>query len=282
VSPGSAKKVPLARGIQGVEMNPIKIVIHGACGKVGQVLLETIRPESGVQVVGAVDIKPFAASFNLPDGTSIPFSADLEQTILTTHPAVLVDFTLAPATLPAVRIAVKHKVHLVIGTTGLTAHNLAEIDSLARANEVGAVVASNFALGAVLMMKFARMAAKYMDYAEIIELHHPAKLDAPSGTALNTARAMAEFRGRPFSQSADSGKNFRSRGENVSGIPIHSVRLAGLMAHQEVILGGLGQTLTIRHDTINRECYIPGVLLAVNEVVKLRGLVQGLESLLDL
>jgi 4-hydroxy-tetrahydrodipicolinate reductase len=263
-------------------MNAVKIVVHGACGKVGKVLLETIRPDSGVQIVGAVDIKSGGAEISLPDGARIPFSTNLEQIIKATQPAVMVDFSLAPATLPAARIAVQHKVHIVIGTTGLTAGNLAEIDSLAKANGVGAIVASNFALGAVLMMRFARLAAKYMDYAEIIELHHPAKLDAPSGTALNTARAMTEYRGRPFSATADSGKNLPSRGENVSGIPIHSVRLAGLMAHQEVILGGLGQTLTIRHDTINRECYVPGVLLAVSEVAKHQGLVQGLESLLDL
>jgi 4-hydroxy-tetrahydrodipicolinate reductase len=263
-------------------MNPIKIVVHGACGRVGKVLLETIRPESGVEVVGGVDMKGSGSEISLPDGTSLPFSNDLEKMIKAVKPEVVVDFSLAPATLPAVRIAFKHKIHMVIGTTGLTADNLAEIDRLARKNGVGAIVASNFALGAVLMMNFARLAAKYMDYAEIIELHHPAKLDAPSGTALNTAKAMAAYRGRPFSESADHGKNFPSRGENANGIPIHSVRLAGLMAHQEVILGGLGQTLTIRHDTINRECYVPGVLLAVREVAKHQGLVEGLERLLDL
>jgi 4-hydroxy-tetrahydrodipicolinate reductase len=263
-------------------MNPIKIVVHGAGGRVGKVLVETIRPESGVQIVGAVDIRADADQLTLPDGTRIPFSARLDQILETTRPAVVVDFSLAPATLPAVRTASEHKVHLVIGTTGLTAENLNEIDSLTKSRGVGAIVASNFALGAVLMMNFARLAAKYLDYAEIIELHHPAKIDAPSGTAVNTAKAMAAYRGKPFLKTADAGKDYPSRGENVSGIPIHSVRLSGLMAHQEVILGGLGQTLTIRHDTINRECYVPGVLLAVNEVSKHRGLVQGLESLLAL
>ncbi len=263
-------------------MNPVKIIVHGACGRVGQVLLECIRPETGVEVVGAVDIKPGDKRTRLPDGREIPFSNRIEEVIEATHPEVLVDFSLAHATLPAVRTAVKHGIHLVIGTTGLNADNLAEIDSLTRENGLGAIAASNFALGAVLMVKFARMAARYLDYAEIIELHHPAKLDAPSGTALNTARAMAEARGRPFAQPADSGRGYASRGQKVEGIPIHSVRLAGLMAHQEVILGGLGQTLTIRHDTINRECYVPGVLLAVNRVSKHQGLVQGLDSLLEI
>ena len=119
-----------------------------------------------------------------------------------------------------------------------------------------------------------------MDYAEIIELHHDQKADAPSGTALNTAKAMAEYKGEPFSQTADAGKNYPSRGEKVGGVAIHSVRLPGLMAHQEVIFGGMGQTLTIRHDTINRECYVPGVLLAIRAAVKQPGFVQGLDKLL--
>jgi len=263
-------------------MNPIKIVVNGASGRVGQVLLECIRPETGVEVVGAVDVNPGDKRLHLPDGRQIPFSSRIEDIIQATQPEVLVDFSLAHATMPAVRAAVKQGIHLVIGTTGLDADNLSEIDALTREKGLGAIVASNFALGAVLMVKFARMAARYLDYAEIIELHHPAKLDAPSGTALNTARAMAASRGRPFAQPADAGGVYASRGQKVEGIPIHSVRLAGLMAHQEVILGGLGQTLTIRHDTINRECYVPGVLLAVNQVSKHKGLVQGLDSILDL
>jgi 4-hydroxy-tetrahydrodipicolinate reductase len=263
-------------------MSPIRIVVQGACGRVGKVLLETIRAESGVEIVAAVDIKPSGNEATLPDGRRIPLSDNLEQILKTTKPEVLVDFSLAPATLPAARLAAKYRVHLVIGTTGLNPADLAEIDALTRDANIGAIVAPNFALGAVLMMHFAKLAARYMDYAEIIELHHPAKLDAPSGTAISTAKAMAANRGRAFAQTADAGKKYASRGEKVEAIPVHSVRLAGLMAHQEVILGGLGQTLTIRHDTINRECYVPGVLLAVKEVSRQVGLVRGLESLLDL
>jgi 4-hydroxy-tetrahydrodipicolinate reductase len=164
----------------------------------------------------------------------------------------------------------------------LTADNLREIETLADSQKICAVVAANFALGAVLMMHFAKLAAKYLDSAEIIELHHNLKADAPSGTALNTARVMAAYRGKPFSQAVDEGKNYPSRGQRVEGVAIHSVRLPGLMAHQEVLFGGPGQTLSIRHDTINRECYIPGVLLAIQEVVRRRGLIQGLDKLLDL
>jgi 4-hydroxy-tetrahydrodipicolinate reductase len=182
--------------------------------------------------------------------------------------------------MPAVRLATEHRVNLVIGTTGLTADNVKEIENLAKAHQVGAVVAPNFALGAVLMIHLAKVAAKYFDYAEIIELHHHLKADSPSGTALSTARAMAQAKGKPFS--LPQGKTSNSRGEPVEGITIHSVRLPGLLAHQEVLLGGAGQTLSIRHDTINRQCYMPGVMLAIKEVVKHKGLIYGLDTLLGL
>jgi 4-hydroxy-tetrahydrodipicolinate reductase len=263
-------------------MGPIKVVIHGAAGRVGKVLINSLCRASEIKLVGAVDVKVTGDKLILGDSLEIPFSTNLEQIISITNPDVIVDFTLAPATMPAVRVATKHKVNLVIGTTGLTADNLAEIDRLAKYNQVGAVVASNFAIGAVLMMYFAKMAAKYMDYAEIIELHHNQKLDAPSGTAISTAKAMASYRGKPFSQAADEDRAYLSRGERVEGVTIHSVRLPGLMAHQEVLFGGLGQTLSIRHDTINRECYVPGVLLAIQGVVNRQGLVQGLDKLLEL
>ena len=132
------------------------------------------------------------------------------------------------------------------------------------------------------MMHLAKVAAKYLDYAEIIELHHHQKADAPSGTALTTAKAMAIARGKPFQCPPEQGKTSASRGEQVEGITIHSVRLPGLLAHQEVLLGGAGQTLSIRHDTISRECYMPGVMLAIKEVVKRQGLIYGLDALLNL
>ena len=132
------------------------------------------------------------------------------------------------------------------------------------------------------MMHLAKIVAKYLDYAEIIELHHHLKVDSPSGTALSTAKAMAAARGKPFKRPPEQGQTSASRGEQVEGVTIHSVRLPGLMAHQEVILGAPGQTLSIRHDTISRECYVPGVVLAVKEVVKRQGLIYGLDVLLNL
>jgi 4-hydroxy-tetrahydrodipicolinate reductase len=263
-------------------MQPIRVVIHGASGRVGQVLVNALSGTPEVKLVGLVDVKVPRPEMELGNGSVIPFSADLEKVLTDTGPQVMVDFSLVHASMPAVRLAAGHRVNLVIGTTGFIPENIAEMKQLADANRVGIILASNFALGAVLMMHFARLAAKYMDYAEIIELHHNQKIDAPSGTALNTAKAMAAHRGRPFSQAVDEGQNYPSRGQKVDGVTVHSVRLPGLMAHQEVIFGGPGQTLSIRHDTISRECYVPGVLLAIQAVVKQKGLVQGLDNLLGL
>lgn len=262
-------------------MNPIKVVVHGAAGKVGQEVVRAVTREPDMKLVGAVEVSPTHDRLVLPDGSSVPYSSDLDSILSSTQPHVMVDFSIARATMQAARIATKHKVNLVIGTTGLSPDDLKEIGRLATTNKVGAVVAPNFALGAVLMIHLAKVAAKYFDYVEIIELHHHLKADAPSGTALSTARAMAAARGKPFTQ-PEQKKPFPSRGEQVEGISIHSVRLPGLMAHQEVLLGTAGQTLSIRHDTINRECYMPGVMLAIKEVVKRQGLTVGLDALLGL
>ena len=263
-------------------MTPIRVVVHGASGRMGREVINALSREPEVEVVGAVELQPAEDCLLLPDGSrAVPFSADLGHILTDCQPDVLVDFTIAQASMPAVRLATEHGVNLVIGTTGLTADDISEIDRLAKAHRVGAVVAPNFALGAVLMIHLAKIAGRYLDYAEIIELHHHLKADAPSGTALSTAKAMVVARGKPFSYPEQS-KASASRGELVDGITIHSVRLPGLLGHQEVILGGPGQTLSIRHDTISRECYMPGVILAIKEVVKRQGLVYGLDALLDL
>ena len=210
----------------------------------------------------------------------MPFSSNLEHILTSCKPDVLIDFTTAPTTMSAVATATGMGVNLVIGTTGLTAGDLEQIDRLAKANRVGAVVAPNFALGAVLMVHLARIAARYFDYAEIIEQHHHLKTDAPSGTALATARAMADARDKPFHQ--PPGPRQDSRRHQTEGVTIHSVRLPGILARQEVILGGPGQTLTVKHNTVSRECYMPGVMLAAKEVVGRQGLIYGLDALLGL
>jgi len=264
-------------------MKRVKVVVHGASGRMGQQVVSALCHEPNMQIVGAVDIKAAQDSLPLPDGSgTVPFSTDLDYILTSCQPDVLVDFSTAQATMPAVRIATEHRVNLVIGTTGLTADNIKEIENLVKAHRIGAVVAPNFALGAVLMMHLAKIAGKFFDYSEIIELHHERKIDAPSGTALTTARAMAAARGKPFRQPSGQGEAPVSRGQSVEGIAIHSVRLPGQMAHQEVILGGDGQTLRIRHDQISREAFMPGVMLAIKEVVKHKGLIFGLDTLLGL
>lgn len=262
-------------------MNTIRVVVQGALGKVGREVVNAVSHDPALQLVGGVDVKASGNSLAVPDTTvSVPLSADLDSLLTMTKPDVIVDFTVAKSTMAAVPIVTRHKVNMVVGTTGFTDDNLKEIDRLAKANGVGIVVAPNFALGAVVMIHLAKIASKYFDNAEVIELHHDQKVDAPSGTALSTAKAMVKAKGKPFT--AGAGETLASRGLQVEGIAVHSVRLPGLMAHQEVIFGASGQTLSIRHDTINRECYMPGVLVAVKEVGKHKGLVLGLEILLGL
>jgi len=263
-------------------MKPIRVAVNGALGRMGLEVMKAVCREPDMELVGAVDLRIKEDKLARPDGSGdVPAAASLDSILTSCQPDVLVDFTIAQATIPSVRAAARRKVNLVIGTTGLAAAEIDEIKQLVQAGEVGAVVAPNFALGAVLMMHLAALSAKYLDYAEIIELHHNLKVDAPSGTALSTARKMAEARGRPFE--VPSPENVSgSRGEQVAGVTIHSVRLPGLLAHQEVILGGLGQTLSIRHDTISRECFMPGVIMAIKKVIGHKGLIYGLDVLLGL
>ena len=180
-------------------MEAIKVVVHGALGRVGGEVVSALGREPGIRLVGAVDLRAKEDYLRKPDGSgAVPLASDLDYILRSCQPDVVVDFTIAQATMPAVRIATQRGVNLVIGTTGLTADEIKEIEQLSLDHQLGAIVAPNFALGAVLMMHLAKLAAKYFDYAEIIELHHHLKVDAPSGTALSTARAMAEARGRPF------------------------------------------------------------------------------------
>jgi len=261
----------------------IKVIVHGAMGKMGKEVVNAVCRDPETKLVGAVDINLTQDFLLLPDGTGkVPLSSSLEAIIESQKPDVMVDFSLSKGSLPAIRTAARHKVNVVSGTTGLSPAEIAELEKLAAEYKVGIIWASNFALGAVMMMHLAKMTAPYFDYAEITELHHHLKADAPSGTALTTAREMAKKRSKPFLAPSDKDATFKSRGEQVEGVAIHSVRLPGLNAHQEVIFGAPGQTLSIRHDTINRECYMPGVLLAVKAVMKHPGFTSGLAPILGL
>jgi 4-hydroxy-tetrahydrodipicolinate reductase len=209
--------------------------------------------------------------------------SDELDTLLQAETEVAVDFTTPTAVMETVRWAIDHAVHLVVGTTGIGQAELLEIEELldGEGNESNVIVAPNFAIGAVLMQRFAAVAAKFFPAAEIIELHHEGKLDAPSGTAMATARAMAAARLEAW-QGPEGETIPGVRGGESEGIRIHSVRLPGLVAHQEVVLGGRGQTLTIRHDSMQRESFMPGVLLAIKAAPGKSGLTVGLEPLMDL
>jgi len=199
---------------------------------------------------------------------------------------VVVDFTRPDVVMGNLQWCLEHGLHTVVGTTGFTPERLAMLSGwLELAPGVGCVVAPNFGLGAVLMMRFAAQAAPYFDSVEIIEMHHPGKADAPSGTARRTAELIARARadaGGKAAPDATSDSLPGARGATVDGVPVHSVRLAGLVAHQEVLLGATGETLTIRHDSLDRASFMPGVLLAVRAVADRPGLTVGIEALLNL
>ena len=265
-------------------MDHIKIVINGALGKMGRQVIKAVLSKPELDIVGAVEEKVTQQYLPLLETSElIPFSSDLNSLLESHKTDVVVDFTNATAAMAAARIATKRKVNMVIGTTGLSEENLREIGQLCQANNVGVMVAPNFSLGAVLLMHLSKIAAKFFDYAEIVEMHHAKKIDAPSGTAIATAKAMLEARGKPFIYPKTEKEAIsNTRGGQIEGIAIHSLRLPGFMAGQEVILGGLGETLSLRSETISRESYMPGVCLAIKEITKYKGLVYGLDTLLKL
>jgi len=214
----------------------------------------------------------------------VPIQASLAEAIATGRPEVLVDFTIARAAAANGEEALRHGVSPVIGTTGLPSEAIERLRALAAERRIGALIAPNFSIGAVLMMQFARQAARYLPAVEIVELHHDRKVDAPSGTAMRTAELILEARSERDA-TAPVAEEIRlpgARGGDFRGIRIHSVRLPGYVAHQEVLFGGPAQTLSIRHDSFDRTSFMPGVLLAIRRVRSLEGLAIGLEHLLDL
>jgi len=263
-------------------MEPIKVVVHGAAGRMGREVVSAVCREVDLTPVGAADAVLEPGFYPLPDGSgSVPQSNALQDVV--DGADVVVDFSVADATMNAMRVASAHKVNMVVGTTGITDANLREADSLAREHDVGIIVAPNFAMGAVLMIHLARVAAPFFDYVDLTEMHHEAKIDAPSGTALAIARAAVDGKGDGFtSPPAEKETLAGTRGGVQEGVNIHSARMPGRMAHHELVFGALGQTLTIRHDSINRESFMPGVVMAVRQVVRSKGLTVGLENIMGL
>ncbi len=264
-------------------MSDIHVLVAGACGKMGREVVKAVAAADGMTVVAAVDVAQVGEDIGVLAGVAalgVPVQAELAQAINGSGAQVLVDFTRPDTVMANLRIAVPLQVAAVVGTTGLSAKHLDELRGLAQEAQTPVFIAPNFAIGAVLMMQFARQAAKYFDYAEVIEFHHEQKLDAPSGTALRTAELMHDNAEGRLRLPAVEEAGEASRGLPVGNIRVHAVRLPGMVASQEVIFGGTGQTLTLRHDTINRESFMPGVLLAIRKVLGLSGVVIGLEEML--
>jgi 4-hydroxy-tetrahydrodipicolinate reductase len=263
----------------------IRVGVFGAAGRMGRLVCRSIAEDPDLTLVAAVnprlDGHPLGDLIGRP-GVDVTLS-EKPDALAEAGTQVAVDFTKPTAVMDDVRWAIAHGIHAVVGTSGLGQGDLEEIerqlrDGGARSN---VVVASNFALGAVLMQRFAAEAARFFPAVEVIELHHDGKLDAPSGTAVGTAARMAKVR-REAWQGPTSESVQGVRGGDVQGIRVHSVRLPGLVAHQEVVFGGPGQTLTIRHDSTDRESFLPGVILAIKAVGERPGLTVGLEPLLGL
>lgn len=262
----------------------IRVVVNGALGRVGEQVAHTVLTQPDMRLVGAVEVSTSQPCFPAPNSADlIPFSSDLGSLLEKVQPDVVVDFTKASVALEACRIALPLGAGVVTGSSGLSEGDLEEIRRLCERHDRSVIVAPNFSLGAVVLMHLAKVAARYFDNAEIIEMHHDKKLDAPSGTALATARLISEARGRPFVYPPTEREVLPSvRGGEVNGVAIHSVRMPGIMATQEVIFGGQGQTLSLRHDATSRESYVPGVLMAVRESMKRKGLTVGLDKILGL
>jgi len=267
-------------------LEKIRVFITGACGKMGAETVKTVLKQDDMELVGVSDVKNLNEDIGnvlgrSPIGIKVVNSIS-EKIVEKLRVEILVDFTNPQSVFANAKLAIKCGVVPVIGATGLDEHEIAELEEMANEHNVGVFIAPNFAIGAILMMKFARESAKYFKNVDIIEYHHNQKLDAPSGTALKTAEIISEVRspmiqGHPNEYEKIPG----ARGGDVNGIHIHSVRLPGMLAHQEVLFGGSGQTLTIRHDAYSRETFMPGVMLAIRKSYKLKGLVVGLDKFLD-
>lgn len=268
---------------EGNKVETIRVLVSGAAGKMGREVVKALSRESDLELVGAYDTNRCGDDVGVLAGVGkagIVIESNLEKIVQEKNPHLVCDFTHAEALRQNLPRFLSHNLHLVIGTTGLSLAELEQLRKDCEARRIGCMVAPNFALGAVLMMYFARLAAKYFKYAEIIEYHHPQKKDAPSGTALKTAEGM-EKEGILLQ---DKGQELvpGARGGQYHGLCIHSVRLPGFVAHQEVIFGGEGQILTIRHDSLDRSSFMPGVMMAIRRVFREPRFYYGLESILEL
>lgn len=263
----------------------IRVVIAGPRGKMGQEAVYTVINDDNMELVAVLDHKELAPNLaqyeQFPEQYNVPVYTELHTLFDAVQADVFVDLTTPKVGYEHTKAALFAGVRPVIGTTGFTDEQLEELVAIAKTSGVGCIIAPNFAIGAVLMMKFAQMAANYFADVEIIEMHHDRKLDAPSGTGVKTAQLISKNRvphkqGNPEEHENLSG----ARGADIDGMRIHSVRLPGLVAHQQVLFGGAGELLTIRHDSFDRKSFMTGVKLSIEKVMELKELVYGLENIL--
>ncbi|MEU5218274.1 4-hydroxy-tetrahydrodipicolinate reductase [Streptomyces sp. NPDC020807] len=249
-------------------MSKLRVAVLGARGRIGSEAVKAVEAAEDMELVAALG------------------RGDKLETLAEAGAQVVVELTTPDSVMENLEYCVGHGMHAVVGTTGWTEERLARLDSwLAASPETGVLIAPNFSIGAVLTMKFAQVAAPYFDSVEVIELHHPHKVDAPSGTATRTAQLIAKARAEAgLGAQEDNTKHgvAGARGADIDGVPVHAVRLRGLLAHQEVLLGGEGETLTIRHDSLHHSSFMPGILLGARRVTTTPGLTFGLEHFLDL
>ncbi|MBM7623459.1 4-hydroxy-tetrahydrodipicolinate reductase [Sporohalobacter salinus] len=261
-----------------------RVIVNGARGKMGQEVVKLLERADGLKLVSAVDEVDVGEDIHELLGISastIEIKSDLAKAISETNPDAIVDFTTPQVVMENIKTGIENGVDMVVGTTGITEVDINKIENWTDKNETRVIIAPNFAIGAILMMKFSQMAAKYLDQAEIIELHHDQKLDAPSGTAIKTAELINKIQEDKEKEVEEIEKLRGARGGEEGNINIHSVRLSGLVAHQEVLFGGVGQTLKIRHDSINRRSFMPGVKLALEKLNEVDNVVYGLENLME-
>ncbi len=271
---------------------PIPVLVNGAAGKMGREVVRAIAQSADMTLVGAIDRNPqyqdrdAGELAGLSEPLEIPITDQFEPMLAFAaqekQPAVMVDFTHPSSIYNNIRSAIAYGVRPVVGTTGLSSEQIADLADFADKASTGCLIIPNFSIGMVLLQQAAASASQYFDHVEIIELHHNQKADAPSGTAIQTAEILAEM-GKPFNPASveETEKLPGARGSVANeGIRIHSIRLPGLIAHQEVIFGATGQVYTLRHDTSDRACYMPGVILAIHKVLLLKSLIYGLEKIL--
>lgn len=262
----------------------IRVLVNGAAGRMGSEVVRALAAEKDLQLTGAVDPNHCGEDAGEAAGIAangVKIMESLEDAFAAEKPDVVVDFTSPAIIFENAKKVLQAGVHIVIGTTGLTAEQREELGRIAEQTGAHALIAPNFSLGAVLMMEICEKVSRYLPNAEIIELHHNKKYDAPSGTAKLTAEKMAKARTEMPEEDKTTESIAGARGAKYDGITIHSVRLPGYVAHQEVLFGGFGEILTVRHDSLDRKSFMPGVMLACRKVVSVPGVTYGLENYLD-